>query len=197
METKEIFNKMIKAINNCFYSMLSASLKKQKIAESETNTTKKTWLNWLKDRKTENWRNNINKFEKDIIMATLREIGKKYGKYLKDTELIGYLSIVEIEEKINKLTYSTTGKPITTDDKLKVVDYIKEELNIERTIKNPRRKRTGYKTSKVVLRPCGVVNEETAASSGELTPKGLNESESIDALLNLIAELTNNIKNGK
>ena len=41
-------------------------------------------------------------------------------------------------------------------------------------IKNPRRKRTGYKTSKVVLRPYGVVNEETAASSGELTPKGLN-----------------------
>lgn len=91
-------------------------------------------------------------------MATFIEIGKKYGKYLKDTELIGYLSIVEIEEKINKLTYSTTGKPLTTDDKLKVVDYITEEINSERP---------------------------------------LNESESIDALLNLIEELTNNIKNGK
>ena len=105
MKTKEIFNKIIKAIGKLLLLSVSGKFKKQLNAESETNVTKKTWLNWLKDRKTENWRNNINKFEKDIIMATLREIGKKYGKYLKDTELIGYLSIVEIEEKINKLTY--------------------------------------------------------------------------------------------
>ena len=81
-----------------------------------------------KKKRVEYWRNNINKFEKDLIMATFKELGEKYGKHLKSTRLISYLSIIEVEEKINNLTYSSTNNNLTQNDKIKILEYVEKEI---------------------------------------------------------------------
>ena len=81
-------------------------------------------------KKTERWKGSINELQNEIIMATLEELGKKYGVFLKDTILIKYQSIVDIEKKIDNLTYSENGKKLTKEDKLKIIESILIELGL-------------------------------------------------------------------
>lgn len=74
------------------------------------------------------WRDNLDANKKKLLMAKYREIAKKYAEYLRDTEIIKFQTIIEVENKINKLSYTETRKSISKADKLIIIDYILEEL---------------------------------------------------------------------
>ena len=124
MKTKEIFNKIIKAIGKLLLLSVSGKFKKQLNAESETNATNKTWLNWLKDRFKPRQKQQINyNFNMENFFTLngkieenrrfLRETQDKYEKIRSYYPLffiyIGMLSVYSFDILTYILTTTFTG----------------------------------------------------------------------------------------
>lgn len=64
-------------------------------------------------------------------MATIEDLGKEYAQFIRlnrDNPNV----VTEIAGRINGLTYTGTGKPISNDDKVKLADVIEGELSGKR-----------------------------------------------------------------
>ena len=62
------------------------------------------------------------------IMASIESLSDDYYKYIiqqKENPLV----LIFIESKINKLIYTTSGKNISIDDKIKIITSIKNKFN--------------------------------------------------------------------